>query len=120
MKSAARVGVDLRQFLLFEAERAGAQLAELLGWVAEGRLAPPVGRRFSLEAAPDALAYALSGAGMARRWWRLWAPPSMAGAGVSLWNRPSPTAPNSLSPAPRPPSRLKVILPGRWAKAKPK
>ena len=66
MKSAARVGVDLRQFLLFEAERASAQLAELLGWVADGRLAPTVGRRFSLEAAPDALAYALSGAGMGK------------------------------------------------------
>ena len=56
----------MRQFLLFEAERASAQLAELLGWVADGRLAPTVGRRFSLEAAPDALAYALSGAGMGK------------------------------------------------------
>jgi NADPH2:quinone reductase len=66
MKGAALVGVDVRQFLLFEAERANAQLAELLGWVADGMLTPPVGRRFSLAAAPEALAYALSGAGMGK------------------------------------------------------
>jgi NADPH2:quinone reductase len=66
MKGAALVGVDVRQFLLFEAQRANAQLAELLGWVADGRLTPPVGRRFSLETAPEALAYALSGAGLGK------------------------------------------------------
>jgi NADPH:quinone reductase len=66
MKGAALVGVDVRQFLLFEAQRANAQLVELLGWVADGQLAPPVGRRFSLETAPEALAYSLSGAGMGK------------------------------------------------------
>ena len=63
MKGAALVGVDVRQFLMFESERAQGHLAELLGWVAEGRLTPPVGRRFGLENFADAMRYALSGSG---------------------------------------------------------
>jgi NADPH2:quinone reductase len=66
MKGAALVGVDVRQFRLFEAERAQAQLSELLGWVAAGRLSPPVGKVFGFEAAGEALTYALSGQGLGK------------------------------------------------------
>ncbi|HEX7944802.1 MAG TPA: NADPH:quinone oxidoreductase family protein [Phenylobacterium sp.] len=63
MKGAALAGVDVRQFLLFEAQRAAAHLAELLGWVAEGRLSPPEGRSFEFDAFAQALEFALEGAG---------------------------------------------------------
>jgi len=63
MKGAALVGVDVRQFMVFEPERAAAQLAELLGWVGEGRLEPPVGSTFALENFGEALTFALSGRG---------------------------------------------------------
>lgn len=61
MKGAALMGVDVRQFLLFEAARAESHLTELLGWVGEGKLAPPVGRTFPLAEFAPALEYALSG-----------------------------------------------------------
>lgn len=63
MKGAALVGVDVRQFFIFEAERAQAHRSRLLGWVADGRLTPPPGERFTLEMFADAMRYALSGAG---------------------------------------------------------
>jgi NADPH2:quinone reductase len=63
MKGAALVGVDFRQFLEFEAEREAAHVEQLLRWVGEGRLAPPVGRSFAFEAFADALTFALSGQG---------------------------------------------------------
>lgn len=67
MKGASLVGVDYRQFAqVFEAERADAELDELLRWVDEGRLDPPAGRIFSFAEYRDALAYALSGAGVAK------------------------------------------------------
>lgn len=66
MKGAALVGVDVRQFPLFEPDKAAAELRELLAWVAEGRLNPPVGRAFPLDQAGQALEFALSGAGMGK------------------------------------------------------
>ncbi|MGV8995597.1 MAG: NADPH:quinone oxidoreductase family protein [Parvibaculaceae bacterium] len=66
MKGAALAGVDVRQFLLFEAERAASQFAELLGWVKDGSLSPPVGRTFSLEDFVPALEFALSGKGVGK------------------------------------------------------
>ncbi|MES2034592.1 MAG: NADPH:quinone oxidoreductase family protein [Pseudomonadota bacterium] len=66
MKGAALTGVDVRQFMLFEGARAAAQLGELLGWVGEGRLTPPVGRTFPLEAYAEALEYALTGTGLGK------------------------------------------------------
>jgi len=63
MKGAALVGVDVRQFLLLEAERAAAYLTELLGWVEAGDLMPPVGRTFAFEDFAAALEFALSGQG---------------------------------------------------------
>jgi len=61
MKGAALMGVDVRQFLLFEAARAEAHLKALLDWVGEGKLVPPVGRAFPLAEFAAALEYALSG-----------------------------------------------------------
>jgi NADPH:quinone reductase len=55
--------VDVRQFLLFEAQLVTAHLSELLSWVAEGRLLPPEGRRFELDDFAAALEFALEGAG---------------------------------------------------------
>lgn len=66
MKGAALTGVDVRQFMLFEPARAAAHLAELLGWVAGGRLTPPVGRAFALEDYAAALEYALTGQGLGK------------------------------------------------------
>jgi NADPH2:quinone reductase len=67
LKGAALVGVDYRQFTdVFERERAGHELEELLGWVAEGRLDPPAGRTFTFSEHREALTFALSGDGVAK------------------------------------------------------
>jgi NADPH:quinone reductase len=66
MKGAALIGVDVRQFGLFEPDLAAAHLTELLGWVCEGRIAPPVGRTFRFEEFADALEFALSGKGLGK------------------------------------------------------
>lgn len=66
MKGAALVGVDVRQFMLFEGRKAAAHLAELLDWVAQGRLVPAVGRVFELEDYRSALTFALSGKGLGK------------------------------------------------------
>lgn len=66
MKGAGLLGVDVRQFLLFEGRLAHAHLTELLGWVGEGKLVPPVGRTFAFEAFSDALEFALTGQGLGK------------------------------------------------------
>lgn len=67
LKGASLVGVDYRQFAaVYEGAKARGELDELLGWVAEGTLVPPVGRVFPLERAGEALAYALDGAGIGK------------------------------------------------------
>ena len=66
MKGAALVGVDVRQFMLFEAALAWAHAERLLGWVAEGALTPPVGRTFRLEDYAAALAFGLTGQGLGK------------------------------------------------------
>ena len=67
LKGAALVGVDCRQFAaVFEVEQANRELDELLGWVGAGRLDPPAGRIFAFTAHRRALAFALSGQGMAK------------------------------------------------------
>jgi AcrR family transcriptional regulator len=47
MKGAALVGVDVRQFQLFEPAAAASHMNELMSWVSSGQLVPPVGRRYS-------------------------------------------------------------------------
>jgi NADPH2:quinone reductase len=66
MKGAALTGVDVRQFPLFEPKRAGEHLHTLMTWVAEGRLAPPVGRIFGLDDHAAALEFALTGRGLGK------------------------------------------------------
>lgn len=63
MKGGSLVGVDVRQFQIFEPALAKAHMAELLGWVADGRLAPPTGRVFVLEDFAAAMTFAMSGTG---------------------------------------------------------
>ena len=66
MKGAALIGVDVRQFLIFERQTADAHLTQLLNWVADGRLDPPVGRTFDLADFASALEFALAGRGLGK------------------------------------------------------
>ncbi|RAI64876.1 NADPH:quinone oxidoreductase family protein [Pseudomonas fluorescens] len=66
LKGASLIGVDVRQFLLYEAEKGGRHLQELLDWVAEGRISPPVGRQFEFVEFIQALEYALTGKGLGK------------------------------------------------------
>ena len=66
MKGASLVGVDVRQFVEFERERADVHIAELLGWATQGKLTPAVGRRFPLSEFKTAMNFALSGKGSGR------------------------------------------------------
>ncbi|WP_049820365.1 NADPH:quinone oxidoreductase family protein [Bradyrhizobium japonicum] len=63
MKGASLVGVDVRQFVEFERQRADEQIAELLDWAAQGKLKPATGRRFPLSEFKAAMNFALSGQG---------------------------------------------------------
>lgn len=66
MKGAALVGVDVRQFALFEREKADAYVTELIAWAGEGRLVPIAGRRFAFSDFAEAMAWAQSGRGMGK------------------------------------------------------
>jgi NADPH:quinone reductase len=67
LKGASLVGVDYRQFAaVHQAKEARQELDELLGWVGNGHLDPPVGRVFPFGQARDALTFALSGAGVGK------------------------------------------------------
>ena len=66
MKGAALVGVDVRQFMLFEAPAAQSHLRTLADWAAEGRISPPVGRVFDWNDYGEALTFALSGQGVGK------------------------------------------------------
>lgn len=66
MKGAALLGVDIRQFPIFEAARAAANLESLLGWLGEGRLQPAVGKVFALDDYAQALDLAMSGTGFGK------------------------------------------------------
>jgi NADPH2:quinone reductase len=66
MKGAALSGVDVRQFVLFEREKADAYVKELIAWAGEGRLVPVTGRRFAFGDFAEAMAWAHSGRGMGK------------------------------------------------------
>ncbi|WP_247802769.1 zinc-binding dehydrogenase [Bradyrhizobium sp. 191] len=66
MKGAALIGVDVRQFLLYEQDHARALLLELLDWVEQNRLTPPVGKSFPLTSFLDVPNYAISGKGLGK------------------------------------------------------
>ena len=65
-KGAALVGVDVRQFMLLEPDCARTHLSQLLAWADDGRLAPPLGRAFSLDRYAEALEFALTGQGLGK------------------------------------------------------
>ena len=66
MKGAGLLGVDVRQFMMFEWQRAGAHVEQLLTWVSEGRFQPAVGSVFAFEDFREALLFALSGKGLGK------------------------------------------------------
>lgn len=66
LKGAALLGVDVRQFQLYERGLAWRHLAEMLGWVAAGDLVPPVGAVYPFSAFGAALEFALSGRGIGK------------------------------------------------------
>ncbi|MDB5482691.1 MAG: quinone oxidoreductase [Caulobacteraceae bacterium] len=66
MKGAALTGVDVRQFMLFEAPRARTHLQTLAAWCADGRLSPAVGRVFAWPRFGEALTFALGGQGLGK------------------------------------------------------
>ena len=66
MKGAALVGVDVRQFMLFEAPVARDHLRTLANWAAERQISPPVGRVFEWDDYGEALTFALGGKGVGK------------------------------------------------------
>lgn len=66
LKGASMVGVDVRQFVLLEPDRARSHLRELLEWAGDGRLDPPVGREFAFDDFRAALEFALTGQGLGK------------------------------------------------------
>ena len=66
MKGADLIGVDIRQFGLFEGARAKANQDQLHDWLADGSLVPAVGQIFRFEQFREALAHAMSGQGLGK------------------------------------------------------
>lgn len=61
MKGASLVGVDIRQFLMFEPRNAARHLEKVLDAVAAGYLEPPAGKRFEFPNFLGAMTFAMSG-----------------------------------------------------------
>jgi NADPH2:quinone reductase len=66
MKGAGLLGVDVRQFMMFEWQRSQEHIATLLGWVGEGRFSPAIGKVFPFDAYREALTFALTGKGLGK------------------------------------------------------
>jgi NADPH2:quinone reductase len=66
MKGAALIGVDVRQFMLFQPALAREHLRTLAQWAEDDRVSPPVGRVFDWSAYGEALTFALSGQGLGK------------------------------------------------------
>jgi NADPH2:quinone reductase len=66
MKGAALVGVDIRQFPIFEPQLAARNTEQLMAWLADGTLDPAVGRTFPFPDFRAALAHAMSGQGLGK------------------------------------------------------
>lgn len=66
MKGAGLIGVDVRQFQLFERRAAAAHLDTLAGWLADGRIAPAVGEVFAWADYGPALEAAFGGRGLGK------------------------------------------------------
>lgn len=61
MKGASLVGVDVRQYMLYELDNVQTDFRDLVSWSEQGLLQPAVGPRFAFEDFRDALKMALSG-----------------------------------------------------------
>jgi NADPH2:quinone reductase len=66
MKGADLIGVDIRQFGLFEPDAARENQDQLIGWLADGSLSPVVGQAFPFEHYREALTHAVSGQGLGK------------------------------------------------------
>lgn len=66
MKGSALVGVDERQFMQFEPERAAAHLVQLGEWLSRNDIVPPVGRCFDSSDHKAALSFAFGGTGLGK------------------------------------------------------
>ena len=66
LKGASLVGVDVRQFAIFEHQKSRDHLQQLLAWVSEGKLLPPIGKVFCFQEFSAALEYAMSGKGLGK------------------------------------------------------
>lgn len=66
LKGASLVGVDVRQFQIYEPEQSAQHQQELLQWVDSDKLKPPIGRVFNFDEFIPALEYALNGTGLGK------------------------------------------------------
>ncbi|PZN93841.1 MAG: quinone oxidoreductase [Alphaproteobacteria bacterium] len=66
MKGAGLIGVDVRQFQLFERSAAAAHLDTLSAWLADGRITPAVGAVFAFDDFGPALTAAFGGQGLGK------------------------------------------------------
>lgn len=66
MKGASLVGVDIRQFLIFEPAKAASHLETLLSSAAAGEYVIPEGKRFSFADFLSAMRFAMSGQAMGK------------------------------------------------------
>ena len=66
MKGAALIGVDVRQYMIMEVPAYMAALADIIGWIAQGKLAPVAGKTFPFARAREALEFALAGQGLGK------------------------------------------------------
>lgn len=66
LKGASLVGVDIRQFGLFEPEKAAANRKTIFALAAQGVLRPPIARRYPLENFRDAMREAAAGTSAGR------------------------------------------------------
>lgn len=66
VKGTALIGVDVRQFLLYEQKLARNHLNQLFSWIKTGKLTPPIGQRFPFNDFANAMQHATSGKGIGK------------------------------------------------------
>jgi NADPH2:quinone reductase len=66
MKGSALIGVDVRQYTIFQTAEYNTTLQELLAMIAEKKLAPVAGKRFPFAEARAAMQFALTGQGLGK------------------------------------------------------
>lgn len=61
MKGASLIGVDVRQYLMYEGHRLGRDFDQITDWIEHGKFRPIVGAQYPLDRFSEALAMAFSG-----------------------------------------------------------